>query len=195
MRRDGQVPFSRRDSGPRARRGSTRRDDGGDGDGAVGLLLGALTQDAALLDGVCSDERGGGRVEGRGAGVCAFCVFECLAGEGLEGDARGAEEFETADGFQLWVCVSGGSLSGCGVRRGNIPLTTSFSVSMVNSSNEMGWRQSVVLSVTVAAEVAEMSAARAAVTVKVFIVIEVDVCYKSRSKSLKQLKYVELIFA
>jgi putative aminopeptidase FrvX len=66
---------------------------------------------------------------------------------------------------------------------------------MVNSSNEMGWRQSVVLSVTVAAEVAEMSAARAAVTVKVFIVIEVDVCCKGRSKSLKQLKYVDLIFA
>jgi hypothetical protein len=43
-------------------------------------------------------------------------------------------------------------------------------VSMVNSSNAMGSRQLVVLSVTVAAEAAEMSAARAAVAVKVFIV-------------------------
>lgn len=52
----------------------------------------------------------------------------------------------------------------------NIRLTTSLSVSMVNSSNEMGWRQLVVLSVTVAAEAVEMNAARAAVAVKVFIV-------------------------
>jgi hypothetical protein len=49
-------------------------------------------------------------------------------------------------------------------------LTTSLSVSMVNSNNAIGWRQLVVLSVTVAAETVEMSAARAAVAVKVFIV-------------------------
>lgn len=171
MRRHGQVSSIRRDSSPRAgpaRNARTRRYNGGERHGAIRLGLRALAQDAALLDGIRSDERGRGGVEGRGAELCARGVFVRLAGEGVEGDAVGAEELETADGFQLWGCVSGRSLWVWGT--GNSPLATSLSVSMVNSSNAMGWRQSVVLRVTVAAEVVEMSAARAAVTVKVFMV-------------------------